>query len=158
MNSIQTKLKHTRAWKKIDVTKLKKLCEKIFIFSCFIDVEKLKFTQNHCKTDCAKLWKKWFHENDHTNCSNHIETKNAIKRSMQWNVCAKCSQNLNTNVTEKHTSRFVMQNKKSFNVQKHLNFAKQLMKTLKTKKNYKISQNKSKTKIICLKNCSNCWR
>ena len=43
-------------------------------------------------------------------------------------------------------------------MQKRLNFVKQSTTTLKTKKNYENSQNESKTKIICLKNCSKCRR
>ena len=121
-------------------------------------LKKLKRMRNHCETDCAKSWKKWFHESDHMNYSSRIETKNAMKWSMQWNICAKCSQNFNANVTEKCISKFIIQNKKSFNVQKRLNFVKQSATTLKTKKTYENSQNESKTKIICLKNWLKCRR
>ena len=67
LNSIWTKFKHTHAWKKIDVMKLKKLCKKIFIFLCFIDVEKIeiyiKSLQNWlCKTVKKMISWKQSHE------------------------------------------------------------------------------------------------
>ena len=71
-------------------------------------LKKLKHTQNHCETNCVKLWKKWFCKNNHTNCLNHIEIKNAIKWLIQWNIYAKCLQNFNTNVIEKRISKFMM--------------------------------------------------
>ena len=93
-------------------------------FRVSLMLKRLKRTRNHCETDCAKSWKKRFYKNNHTNCSSPIETKNAVRRSIQWNICAKRSQNSNANVTERRTSECVIQNKKSFSVQKCSNFAK----------------------------------
>ena len=58
LNNIWTKLKRTRAWKKIDVMKLKKLCEKIFIFSRFIDVEKIETYAKSLQNWLCKIMKK----------------------------------------------------------------------------------------------------
>ena len=60
--------------------------KKFSYFRVSSTLKMLKCMWNHCETDYAKSWKKWFHENDHTNYSNHIETKNAIKWLMQQNL------------------------------------------------------------------------